>query len=411
MSIPRKGLRCTAMICLLLLIPGIVSAAEAPPSSNPTEHVSPTWVQLGKRLKASPSTFADIDASRHALSPSLANRSTTPYLTWIEHNTHGVPQIRVTYWTQGAWIPLGDTLNLSSSHRAYNPMIATAGSDLHVAWIELDKKGVAQLHVKQWTSSGWILVGKSLNEDPEQPAANSSIAVIGERLYVAWAERNAQRVYQIHVKVLTEDGWVKLGGALNENGTRNAIEPSIASVGSTPYVAWCEKADNGYLQIYVKHWTGQAWVRDGASLNMDLSAHALSPSIASNGEAPYVAWVEFNAEGISQLYVRHWMNNGWVSNGGGLNLDPNHHALSPSLAFREETPYLAWAESNSNGIMQIHVRHWTGSDWAPDGQSLNLDTSRLAMAPTLAVLEGRPYVAWKEADDSGLFSIVVKAGQ
>lgn len=397
MSALTRGLHFVAIVGGLLLISTPVIGAE--------------WIQLGKPLKAFQSTFADIDASRHALSPSLANNTSIPYLTWIELNAHGIAQAHVKYWDQNAWFPLGEALNLHLTHQASDPAIATVGANPYVAWIELNKKGIPQLYVKHWTQGGWVLEGESLNEDPTKAAANPSLTVGLGRLYLTWTEADEKRVYQVHVKTLSENGWVKLGDSLNEDPLKDAMEPSIVMVGSTPYVAWCEKAANGRFQVYVKHRTGEAWIRDGESLNMDPSAHALSPSIASNGTIPYVAWVEFNEKGISQVHVKHWMNDTSIKNGGSLNVDPSHHALSPSLAFRNDTPYVAWAESDSRGVTQIHVKYWTGSDWALEEQTLNLDASELALAPTLGVWEDRPYVAWKESDGGGLFNIVVKARQ
>ncbi|HLB94957.1 MAG TPA: hypothetical protein VJK28_02160, partial [Nitrospiria bacterium] len=370
-----------------------------------------SWVQLGKRLKASPSTFTSIVASRHALTPSLAGSTDRPYLVWAELDDKGIAQIHVKYWNQDNWISLGNSLNSDPAHQAHDPTIATVGSIPYVVWIELNKKGIAQLQVKKWAQRGWSLEGENLNADPTKAAANPSMAIGSGKPYLAWTEPNEKRVYQIHVKTLAENGWVKLGGSLNEDPLRDAMEPSIGMVESRPFVAWSEKAAHGAFQVYVKRWTGEAWIRDGESLNMDLSAHALSPSIASNGTIPYVAWVEFNEKGISQVHVKHWMNNTWVKNGGSLNVDPSHHALSPSLDFRGDTPYVAWAESDARGVTQIHVKYWTGSDWALEEQTLNLDVSKPALAPTLVVLEDRPYVAWKESDGAGLFSVVVKARQ
>ena len=393
-----QGSILVAIACWLSLIPALAIGADSPAS----------WIQLGQQLKASSSTFADVDVSRHALSPSLAIGSPTPYLTWVELNTHGISQVHVKYWEQDTWAPLGKAINLNRGHQAFEPVIVMAGSGPYVAWIELNKMGIPQLHVKRWVQGNWKLEGESLNEDPTKAAVNPSMTVGLGRPHLAWTERNMKRVYQVHVKILNKNGGVKLGNSLNVDSAKDALNPSIVMVGSTPYVAWCENASQGRFQVYVKRWTGETWARVGDSLNINPSAHALSPSIASNGSAPYMAWVEFNETGIAQVYAKHWVNGTWVQDGGSLNMDSSHHALSPSLAFKEDIPYVTWAESDSKRITQIHVKHWTGSDWAFDEESLNLDASRPASAPTLAVLRGRPYAAWKENGEDGLFRIVVK---
>jgi hypothetical protein len=409
MKISRQGVVSVLFVTGFLGLSTLVAGTDSPSTSKPPENSSSNWIPIGKRLRASSSTFVSIVASRHALSPSMAVGLDRSYLTWAELDEKGVAQVHVKYWNQEAWTLLGGMLNLDSTRQAYDPAIALIESTPYVAWIELDKKAVPQLHLKYWTPSGWVLQGTSLNADLKRAAANPSLTTDSGKLYISWSEADEKRVYQIHAKVLSNGEWMKLGGSLNENPSKDGMEPSMVMVGTTPYVAWSEKSANGIFQIYVKHWTGEAWTRGGADLNLNVSSHAISPSIASNGEAPSVAWVEFNEKGISQIHVKHLKDDNWISTGGSLNLDPDHHALNPSMAFKGDTLYVAWTESDSNGIPQLHIKRWSGSDWVLEEKSLNLDASKPALTPSLAVLGERPYVAWKESDSIGLYSIIVKA--
>jgi hypothetical protein len=397
MSVPKQGPAFTFLAVSIVLL-----------SSHAIGQESSTWIQLGDRLNASPSSFAEVDVSRHAVNPSLASGTDSAYLTWVEMSKFGVPQIHVQYWNHNTWRPLGGSLNLDRDHNAFDPAIAVERSEPYVAWIEVNKNGTPQLHVKHWTPEGWTVVGEALNEDAFHPAANPTINVTAGKVYLAWAERDEKNIYQINVKVLTKNGWERLGGILNEDPEKDAISPSITLVGPTPFIAWCEKDAQDQFQVFVKHWTGKEWVPNGKSLNIDTSSHAVSPSIASNGSAPYITFVEFNQQGIAQVHIKHWLEENWISLSGSINVNPEHHALSPTMAFKDVIPFVAWAESNSEGIPRIYIKHWTGSDWVLDEPSLNVEASNPASAPTLTVVQGRLHAAWKEADETGIYSIVVK---
>ena len=254
----------------------------------------------------------------------------------------------------------------------------------------------------------WAQAGKTLNHDPNRPAANPSIHVAGGKVYLAWVEENKDRVYQAHVKTLTESGWVSLGDILNRDPKKNAIEPTIHLIGSTPYLVWCEKGPQDRFQVFVKHWNGEAWESDGSHLNIDPSSHAVSPSLSSDGLVPYVASVEFNSETVAQVQVKRLKDGKWVRLGQSLNMDRDHHALSPTISLKNGIPFVAWAEYNSEGLPQIHVKRWTDSEWVFDKPILNLDPSKPASSPTLTVAQGKIYAAWKEADLTGLYNVVVK---
>ena len=400
MSVPKQGPAFTFLAAFVVLF-----------SSHAIGQESSTWIQLSDRLNASPSPFAEVDVSRHAVNPSLASGTDSAYLTWVEMSKFGIPQIHVRYWNKNTWKPLGGSLNLDRDHNAFDPAIAVDGSEPYVAWIEVSKNVTPQLHVKHWTPQGWTVVGKSLNEDASYPAATPAINVTAGKVYLAWAERDEKRVYQINVKTLTENGWERLGEILNEDPEKDAISPSITLVGPTPYITWCEKDARGHFQVFVKHWTGEEWVPNGKSLNIDPSSHAVSPSITSNGSEPYIAFVEFNQQGIAQVHIRRWLEEKWVNLSGSINMNPEHHALSPTSAFKDVIPFVAWAESSSEGIPRIHIKHWTGSNWVLDDSSLNVEVTKPASAPTLAVVQGRLHAAWSEADATGIYSIVVKVRQ
>lgn len=367
------------------------------------------WVRLGKPVKAYPSTFTYVDASRHALNPSLVFTAPAPILGWIEVNIHGVPQVYIGQWTRSGWALNRETQNEDISHRAFDLTTGSDGKIPYLAWVELNGKNIPQLHVKRRSDGQWIDDGPTLNMDPSQIAANPVLSAGGAIPFLAWCEYSPQRIFHLYVKHRSVDGWRLVGkGSLNVSSARDAIKPALAPHGSNLYLTWAELSDQNFYQVYVKQWDGSKWNRLGGSLNMDSKHHALNPSIAVLGDTPYVSWIETDEKGVFQLFVKRWDEGRWIADGKNLNIDPGGHAMSPSLIHGGTTVYLAWTEFDANGISRIHVKHRYGDRWESDDQRLDGTPAAASSAPSLASFGTGVYLAWKEVYPNGLAQIVVK---
>src|SRR4051812_30825109 len=84
------------------------------------------------------------------------------------------------------------------------------------------------------------------------------------------------------------------GGSLNADTTLQGDAASIATAGSTPYVAWEEYDASNRSQIRVRRLEGGTWVAVGGSLNVSTGRDAYSPSVTSVGGIPYAAWQEYD---------------------------------------------------------------------------------------------------------------------
>jgi hypothetical protein len=414
----KQGILVTKHVCLVkvAVLAGFFIAALFPvhndrisaADSTPSPAVS-KWLDVGKPVKAFRSVYVDVDASRHALNPSIVLSDAGPTLGWIELTVHGISQIFFGHWDRSAWIRDGGSHNLDATQRAFDLSMSSNGRIPYLAWIELNAKHIPQLHVKHLEGRQWTLDGGSLNLDPMQGAANPALSATGPVPYLAWTEPNARRVFQLYVKQLSEDGWQMDGdGSLNISPMRDAIEPAIVFGRSGPYVVWAELSDRNVYRVYVKRWIDSSWQLLDRSLNLNLESHALSPSIAFLGETPYVAWIELNPNGVFQLQVKRWENGSWTSDGKTLNNDPARHALSPALVRAGSILYLAWTEYDAKGVSRIHVKHRGGEGWVSDDPSFNSATPAASSAPALAASESAVYVSWKEVYPNGLAQIVVK---
>ena len=384
--------------------------------SNPVSGMDPesatesSWTQLGPPIKASQSLFVDVDASRHALSPSLAYGNLAPYLGWIELNSHGVAQVYVRHWNGARWTRNDGTQNMDVTHPVLELALASNGEIPYLAWVEANRHAVPQLYLKHRIGDQWILDGESLNRNPAHRAANPAIVVSGPIPYLAWSEINDHDVFQLYVKHLTNGRWRSLGqDSINLSPLRDAIAPSLTlKQGSIPYIAWSELSGGQFYQVYVKRWNGSDWELLGRSLNNDPTAHALNPSLAILNDVPYVAWNEIDSGGVSHLHVKHFEKGSWRSDGGKLNLDPNQHALSPVLLPMGPVLYLSWKEYADDRSSKIHVKRWVGKTWEVMDQNLDVVPGTSGSFPSLAGSEKQPYIAWKTITKKGLYHIIVK---
>jgi hypothetical protein len=404
---PGTTLRTTCIVFLVMVscwaVPDPVAALDLA-SATGSE-----WLPFGQPVKAYPSTFTYVDASRHALNPALVFSDAVPMLGWIELDVHGISQVYSGRWDRSGWTTDRRAQNMDGTHRAFDLTMGSDGKIPYLAWVELNAKSIPQLYVKHRSGGRWIVDEGSLNLDPSQGAANPALSTGGPVPYLAWCEYSPQRVFQLHVKQRSADGWHPDGpGSLNISSARDAIKPAMALQGSVLYLTWTELSDENYYNVYVKRWDGSKWDLLGQSLNMDPGHQALNPSIAVLGDTPYVAWIETDGNGIFQLHVKRWDQGRWIVDGKNLNMDPGRHAMSPSLVQSGPTVYLAWMEYDAKGISQLHVKHRSGPRWESDDQRLNAIPPTASSAPSLAAWNGAIYIAWKEVYPNGLAQILVK---
>ena len=393
---------------LLLVAPGVPSRPV--PGPGPASAAEFSWIQLGPPIKASRSLFVDVDASRHAMSPSLVYGNLVPYLGWIEFNSHGVPQVYVRHWNGSRWDRNDGTQNMDVTHPVIELALGSNGTTPYLTWIETNRHAVPQLYLKHWVGGQWVIDGGSLNRNPAHRAANPSIVVSGSTPYLAWSEINNRDVFQLYVKHLLKGSWRSLGkDSINISPLKDAISPSLAlQGGSTPYIAWSELSDGQFYQVYVKRWNGSDWELLERSLNNDPTGHALNPSLVILNDLPYVAWTEIDSGGVSRLHVKHFEKGNWRSDGENLNRDLAQHALSPVLLRIGSVLYLSWKEYEGNHISKIHVKRWTGKTWEWIDQNLDVIPGTSGSFPSLAGSQKTAYIAWKATTTHGLSHIIVK---
>jgi hypothetical protein len=207
-------------------------------------------------------------------------------------------------------------------------------------------------------------------------------------------------------------------------------QPSLAAVGSVPYVAWTEKHGPSALLFVARlNASGTAWEKVGGPVNYDTSHDAQDPALASVGGVPYVAWTENDGSNFEVRVARlngagHWEEpwKGVDATHGGINYDAGRSAEDTSLTVVGGVPYVGWAEMSHDVLLvgrvarldtstqpaPTWVEPWTGVS-ATSGGFQPAATADISYVPVVASINNTPYLAWKQ--QNGLAGFYVRVAR
>ena len=250
------------------------------------------------------------------------------------------------------------------------------------------------------------------------------MASIGGVPYVAWNEQHGN-ASQVFVARLNASGtaWEKVGGPVNYDLSASASGPALADIGGVPYVAFGEDG----LRVARLNAAGTHWEEPWRGVDAthgginDASTGGDATSLTSVGGVPYVAWDEIDAPyyvaRVARLdsstqpfatWVQPWV--GVTATSGGFQVSTNHYAVSPVVAPINNTPYVAWRESNGttyqlrvarlNSATNKWEQPWSGVSATSGGISDPTHDASIAFEarPSLVSINNFPYVAWTDTD-------------
>lgn len=241
---------------------------------------------------------------------------------------------------------------------------------------------------------------------------------------LVWSD-NSSGDSEIYARQWKNGSWQSLGsGSATGGGISNnageSVSPSVA-VGTNGiiYAAW-EDNSSGNREIYVRSYTGGAWINVNGSASgggiSNTSGDSLEPSLyLAPDDTPYVAWEEIIQGADSEIYARRLSAGNWVeigpngASGGGISNNTGDSALPSLVVTDSEEVIVAWGDSSA-GDTEIYVRRFSGSAWSEVGSgsasgggiSNNSGASRHA---SLALDSGGTiYLVWSD-DSSGNFEV------
>jgi hypothetical protein len=259
--------------------------------------------------------------------------------------------------------------------------------------------------------AGWEPIGNQPINLGYNIEGRPSLAVDVGTPWVAWAE--GQGAYdQVYVRRLSSDSLSWEDPAPSSpisNPLRDNEDPRMTVVDGIPYVAWMEKptySSSVHAVIRVARLSAGQWEDLGGPLVWDASGvrRAFTPSIAVLGSTPYVAWIE--GDTVSDDFdvrlagwddvARQWVQSGPVN-------------AEPCATFSDCTVDLKVVGTHlyaAYGDELVFVRRLaTDESWpAPAAGNINTDPPIGARYPVLADVGGSPFVAY----ENPLSHLVVK---
>ncbi len=326
------------------------------------------------------------------------------YVAWQERVVNPYSpnnQIRVKKRSGTNWVNIdGNGLNVDASKPAIRPAMAEFDGQLYIAWTEKNAAAIDQIRVKKydgisWTSAeGGSLAG--INADASKGANTVNLAVYNNALYAAWSEAG-----ELRVKKYDGTAWTRV-----DSGVTYAASPVMAVLGDDLITVWFELVGSNY-QIRAKKYDGTSWTAiDGGSpgLNIVGSKSATNPSVAVAGDALYVAWDEPIGGTDNQVRVKKYDGTTWSSLDGngtyGINVNPAFRGNYVELTSINNELYAVWQEHTGSGsIFKIRVKKYDGTVWTSAEGGLNgliVDATKTAQYPAVTVLDDTIYVSWQE---------------
>lgn len=400
---------------LILLTPYIPESAFPQASS---------WTQKGGSL--------GIDADGWAFKPSIAISSDgTIYAAWSQHRSAPVWEYSGTYvkcWKDGNWEQLGGRIGHVDGEsgagypEGYHPSIAILGGVPYVAWYEgggygWNSTSEPLVFVSHWDGTQWVYdlnaegVSGALNTSGTADGRDPVLAVINGSLYAAWIElRKSDNRNVIIVKHLQGSQWIQDGYEFSTNTANGGriIALDLLDVSGVPHVAWSEfvhsysstQYTNSKSTVQVRKLSADSWIPVGGPLNKSAENYVGYIAAATVGAFPYIAWQERSSSGKSNIYVKHWNGSNWIADGDSLNADPlSGDAGRPALAADGSRVWMAWCEGKPGQKARLFVRSLYAGTWSNAEGSLNIDAvNGSAGSPDLVISAGIPQVVWSEKD-------------
>ncbi|MCM3745861.1 S-layer homology domain-containing protein [Paenibacillus pasadenensis] len=172
------------------------------------------------------------------------------------------------------------------------------------------------------------------------------------------------------------------------------------------YAVWQERVvpNSHPSQIRVKKYNGSSWISvDGNGpngLNVNPLKAGTRPALVAFGDVLYVAWSEVDLSYNDQIRIKKYDGISWTSaeggSSGGLNVDATKDATFPNLAVYNNELFATWSEAG-----QIRVKKYDGTEWTSvDGGGANGINAGGGGFPVMAVLGNHLYIVWSEVTGS-----------
>ena len=391
------------------------------------------------------------NVSQNGSSPQLVEFDSTLYSAWVEpSSSDNKTRIRVAKYNDNSssWSFVDSSgINYKSfnssatSQDASQPVLFVEDKttpSLFMAWVE-ELAGTSNVTIAKYINSSWNYVTFINKNNQALSSPHGVYHSFDSSPYVTWSELDNASVSQIRVSKATGAFWDGNGiTGINDNTSRHATQPRLASLSSYLYAIWTEIGDNatGQIQVKVSSASSTSWTSvdnstaSGINKNSSYNAEAPEPTVFNS--KLYAAWQESNSNNVTQIRVAVFNGNitspswSFVDNGDstkGMNKiidkDVNENASAPRMTVFNSSLYLTWLQEHGLS-KQMRLAKYNGNDSSPEWTvvdrydelgisrfGLNYNILKVAATPVMAASSSKLYAAWSEHDSSGKTQIRV----
>ncbi len=391
------------------------------------------------------------NVSQNGSSPQLIEFDSTLFSAWVEpSSSDNKTRIRVAKYNDNSssWSFVDSSgINYKSfnssatSQDASQPVLFVEDKttpSLYMAWVE-ELAGTSNVTVAKYINSSWNYVTFINKNNQALTSPHGAYHSYDSSPYVTWSELDNASVSQIRVSKATGAFWDGNGiTGINDNTSRHATQPRLASSNSYLYAIWTEIGNNatGQIRVKVSSLSSTSWTsvdnNAASGINKSSSYNAEAPELTVFNSKLYAAWQESNSNNVTQIRVAVFNGNltspswSFVDKGDstkGLNLivdsDGNENASAPRMTVFNSSLHLTWLQEHGLS-KQMRLAKYNGNDSSPEwtlvdrydefGVSrfgLNNNILKVAATPVMAASSSKLYASWSEPDSSGITQIRV----
>ena len=235
---------------------------------------------------------------------------------------------------------------------------------------------------------------------PSQPDNHTCTVINGQRDNVTQFYTDLQTVCWKYIDNLSQ-------GGINDNISQDAVTPSVVTDSQQLYVAWIE---NNKIRVKVyNHSSGWSFkdtnAKSGSSgtIYKDNTSTIYNPSLVyeASSNIPYLLWEELKSN-TKTLYYAYNLGGDWYVNDnsdGSLNVNSSYAENVASTSINNNV-YVIWNEVDS--VNQIRVKKINFNTISTvDAGSINDNSSHHARNPAIAESGSVFYAAWSEENTNG----------
>ncbi len=386
------------------------------------------------------------NVSQNGSNPQLVEFDSTLYSAWVEpSSSDNKTRIRVAKYNDNSssWSFVDDSSGIN--YRYFNPSATSQDASqpvlfvedkttpsLYMAWVE-ELAGTSNVTVAKYINSSWNYVTFINKNNQALTSPHGAYHSFDSSPYVTWSELDNASVSQIRVSKATGVFWDgNQNTGINDNTSRHATQPRLASLSSYLYAIWRENgSDNvtGQIRVKVSSASSTSWTAvdnsTASGINKNSSYNAEAPELSVFNSKLYAAWQESNSNNVTQIRVAVFNGNitspswSFVDNGDstkGLNMiidmDVNENATAPRMTVFDSSLYLTWLQEHGLS-KQMRLAKYNGNDSSPEWTvvdrydelgisrfGLNYNILKVAATPVMAASSSKLYAAWSEPDNS-----------